>query len=110
MKWLATLTISSMFTLCGASLVWAQQPPSSAEATRIEALVTKAASKVEAEGRAAFPEMRKKDSEWFSGSLYVFMYDPNGTVILQPAFPEREGKSFHGEKDRNGKPFHDEIL
>jgi len=53
--------------------------------------------------------MRKKGSEWYLGSLYVFLYDPNGTVILQPAFPEREGKSFHGETDKNGKAFHDEI-
>ncbi len=86
------------------------QPPSSAEAKRIEALVNKAAAVVDAKGKAALSEFRQKDSEWFSGELYVFAYAPDGTVLLNPAFPAREGRSYHGEKDKRGKPFHDEIM
>jgi signal transduction histidine kinase len=42
--------------------------------------------------------------------LYVFAYDPDLTVILQPAFPEREGENMVGKTDKNGKPFHDELI
>src|SRR6187401_328741 len=78
------------------------QPPSSAEAKHIEALVNKAAALVDAKGKAALSEFRQKDSEWFSGDLYVFAYAPDGTVLLNPAFPAREGRSYHGEKEQKG--------
>ena len=87
-----------------------EQPPSSPQAKRIEALVTKAAALVDAKGKAAFSEFRQRGSEWFFGDLYIFAYAPDGTVLLNPAFPAREGRAYHGEKDRMGKPFHDEIL
>jgi cytochrome c len=86
------------------------QPPSSPEAKRLEALVNKAAVLVDAKGKDAFSEFRQKGSEWFSGDLYVFAYAPDGTVLLNPAFPAREGKAYHGEKDKKGKAFHDEII
>jgi signal transduction histidine kinase len=40
----------------------------------------------------------------------MFAYAPDGTVVLNPAFPAREGRAYHGEKDKKGKAFHDEIL
>jgi signal transduction histidine kinase len=86
------------------------QPPSSAEAKHIEALVKKAADVVDAKGKPALSEFREKGSEWFSGDLYVFAYAPDGTVLLNPAFPAREGRSYHGEKDKKGKAFHDDIM
>ena len=86
------------------------QPPSSPEAKRLEALVNKAANEVDSKGKAAFTEFRQKGSEWFSGDLYIFAYAPDGTVLLNPAFPAREGKAYHGEKDKMGKAFHDEII
>jgi cytochrome c len=86
------------------------QPPSSAEAKRIEALVNKAATIVDAKGKAALSEFREKGSEWWSGEVYVFAYAPDGTVLLNPAFPAREGRAYHGEKDKKGKAFHDEIM
>jgi hypothetical protein len=61
-------------------------------------------------GKAALSDFRKKGSEWFSGELYVFAYAPDGTVLLNPAFPAREGRAFHAEKDKKGKAFHDEIM
>jgi signal transduction histidine kinase len=85
------------------------QPPASAEAKRIEALVNKAAALVDSKGKAAFAEFRQRGSEWWSGDVYVFAYAPDGTVALNPAFPAREGHAYHGEKDRKGKPFHDEL-
>ena len=96
--------------MLAASCVNSQQPPTSGEAKRIEALVTKAAALVERQGGAAFSEFRKRDSEWWSGSTYLFAYDQDLNVLLNPAFPRREGTNPRGEKDANGKAFHDEFL
>jgi cytochrome c len=73
-----------------------QSPPSSEKAKQIEALVNKAAAMVDEQGKAAFIEFRKRGSEWWSGDTYLFAYDPNLNVLLNPAFPEREGKKYDG--------------
>ena len=85
-------------------------PPPSEDAKQIEALVSKAAALVEKDGKAAFAQFRKRDSEWWFGNTYIFVYDQNLNVLLNPAFPKREGTNPHGEKDVNGKAFHDEFL
>jgi signal transduction histidine kinase len=87
-----------------------QSPPSSEQAKRIEAMVNKAAALVETRGKAAFSEFRKKDSEWWFGNTYLFAYDDDMNVLLNPAFPKREGTNVHGDKDVNGKLFHDEFM
>jgi hypothetical protein len=85
-------------------------PPDSARAQEVEALVNKAAALIDAHGKAAFPELRTKGSEWFHGDTYLFAYDLNGNVLLNPAFPAREGTNVSGQKDANGKLFHDAII
>jgi cytochrome c len=85
-------------------------PPPSDQAKRIENLVKRAAALVDQRGRAAFAEFRKRDSEWWYGTTYLFAYDSHLNVLLNPAFPKREGTNPHGEKDANGKMFHDEFL
>ncbi|MFY9900350.1 MAG: cache domain-containing protein [Xanthobacteraceae bacterium] len=59
---------------------------------------------------AAFTEFRKKDSEWLHGDTYLYAYDSKGNVLLNAAFPQREGTNIAGQKDAKGKPFQDEIL
>jgi len=73
-------------------------------------LVNKAAALIESKGKAIFPELRKKDSEWFHGDTYLFVYDLKSNVLLNPAFPAREGTKVTGQKDANGKLFHDAII
>jgi signal transduction histidine kinase len=85
-------------------------PPPSDQARQIEDLVNRAAALVNQRGRAAFAEFRKRDSEWWSGNTYLFAYDDHLNVLLNPAFPKREGTNPHGEKDANGKMMHDEFL
>jgi signal transduction histidine kinase len=86
-------------------------PPPSDEARQIEALVNKAAALVESKGKAAaFAQFRTPHSEWWSGSTYLFAYDQDLNVLLNPAFPKREGSNVHGQTDANGKPMHDEFL
>lgn len=85
-------------------------PLLSEQAKRIEAIVDKAVALVESRGKAAFTEFRKRDSEWWFGNTYLFAYDQNLNVLLNPAFPQREGTNPSGETDANGKAFHDEFL
>jgi cytochrome c len=85
-------------------------PPDSPQSRKIVALVEKGAALVNARGKAAFDEFRKKGSEWFDGETYLFSYDSKGNVLLNPAFPKREGTNVSGQTDANGKKFHDLIL
>jgi cytochrome c len=108
LKQVAMFTAVAMFVASSSS--WSQSPPASAEARRIEAMVHKAAALVESRGRAAFAEFRKRDSEWWFDNTYLFAYDQNLNVLLNPAFPRREGTNPRGETDAKGKAFHDEFL
>ena len=86
-------------------------PPDSPQARKIVALVDKAAVLIGARGKAAaFAEFRKKDSEWFDGQTYIFSYDMKGNVLLNSAFPQREGTNPLGQTDANGKKFHDVMI
>ena len=87
-----------------------QTPPPSEQAKQTEALVNKGAALIDKNGKAAFTEFRKKDSEWFHGTTYLFAYDLKGNVLLNPAFPKREGTNVTGQKDAKGKLFHNEII
>ena len=87
-----------------------ESPPTSEKAKQIEALVNKAAALIESKGKAAFSEFKVKDTEWFHGETYLFVYDLKSNVLLNPAFPAREGTKVTGQKDANGKLFHDAII
>jgi methyl-accepting chemotaxis protein len=88
----------------------AQQHPTTEQAKQVEALVNKAAAQIDAKGKAIFSEFRKKDSEWFHGDTYLFVYDLKSNVLFNPAFPAREGTNTTGQKDANGKLFHHEMI
>ena len=105
------LVCTALFAMVMANSVSSQQsPPTSEQAKRIEAMVNKATALLETQGKAAFSEFRKRNSEWWFGNTYLFVYDKDMNVLLNPAFPEREGTNVHGQKDDNGKLFHDEFM
>jgi cytochrome c len=104
----AAITVAMM--AISSSACSPQSPPASEHARRIETLVNQAAALVERRGKAAFSEFRKHESEWWFGDTYVFAYDQDLNVLLNPAFPKREGTNPRGEKDVNGKAFHEEFL
>ena len=85
-------------------------PPKGARAKEVVALVDKASVLIAKNGKTAFTQFRKRGSEWFHGDSYVFVYDMDGKILLNPAFPKREGISVIGERDANGKLFHQEII
>jgi cytochrome c len=105
------LGLALTVSLAAASPASSQEaPPPSEKAKQTEALVYKAAALIDKNGNAALAEFRKKDSEWFHGDTYLFSYDMNANVLLNPAFPKREGTNVHGQKDAKGKLFHDEMI
>jgi cytochrome c len=69
------------------------------------ALVDKAVALVESKGKSAFPEFKKKGSEWLKGETYIFIADMNGTMLMHPANPELETKNIMDMKDANGRAF-----
>jgi cytochrome c len=110
-----TMFFITIFLLAGlfgvASPAFSQSsPPPSEKAKQIEALVNKAAALIDSKGKAAFSEFRAKGSEWFHDDTYLFVYDMQSNVLLNPAFPAREGTRVSGQKDANGKLFHDAII
>ena len=79
------------------------EPPKSEEAKQVVALVNSAAALIESKGKNAFPEFKKKESKWYTGTTYVFVDDFNGTVLVNPPAPEIEGKNLIDTKDAKGK-------
>jgi len=102
--------LCASFGLAANSAYSQSSPPNSDQAKRIQMLVDRAAELVNAKGKEAFSEFRQRGGDWFSGDTYIFAYAPAGTVVLNPAFPAREGHASHGETDKKGKAFHDEIM
>ena len=87
------------------------QPPAiPGEAARIESMVNKAAGLVEVRGKEAFPEFRKRGSEWRFNEVYLFIFDLSGRVLLNVEFPHREGTNRLKEKDADGKLFHEDFI
>lgn len=84
--------------------------PKSEQAKPIKALVDKAAALIERKGKDAFPEFKKKDSEWYKGETYVFVDDMNGTALVNPPAPEIEGRNLIDMKDAKGKAFVREFI
>lgn len=106
-------SFSLLFVLIGSAVLTPPPPPApppSEQARNTEKLVNEAADLIEARGRSALVEFRKPSSKWWSGSTYLFAYDMQLNVLLNPAFPEREGTNPRGERDANGKAMHDEFL
>ena len=113
MKWRTFLTGSLLLiaSFGTASPTFCQSsPPTSEKAKQVEALVNKAAALIDSKGKAAFPDFRVKGSEWLHGDTYLFVYDLKSNVLLNPAFPAREGTKVTGQKDVNGKLFHDAMI
>lgn len=46
----------------------------------------------------------------YQGDGYFFIYDEDGTTILLPSMPGREGRNFFDQKDANGVPFIQELI
>ena len=72
--------------------------------------VQKAASLIEKDGEAAFPQIRKRNGTWFLDDRYVFVWGPDGMRYVYPPDPSGEGKNMLHLKDVNGKPIGEWIV
>ncbi len=105
------LVCTAIVTMLMVNPVIAQQSaPTSEKAQQIEILVRAASGLIESNGKAAFVEFRKKDSQWFNGDTYLFVYDLESNILFNAAFPGDEGTNTTGEKDANGKLFHHDFI
>jgi cytochrome c len=108
----AACIVAALAALTGFAVpAHAEGSPVATEQTKeVEALVTKAAALIDKDGKAAFADLRKANSDWFHGTTYLFVYDLKSNVLLNPAFPTREGTNTTGQKDAKGKLFHHEFI
>jgi len=109
-KTFATLLIAYGVLCLFLPRAFSADAPQSKESKGIVALVDKAAALTESKGKTAFPEFKKKGSDWLKGETYIFIADMNGTILMHPANPELETKSILDIKDANGKAFMREFV
>lgn len=75
------------------------------------ALVDEAIAFLQANGKEkAMPEMNNPKGRFVKGELYVFAYDMNATVVIQPVNPKLIGKNLMEVPDADGKFFRKEIV
>lgn len=72
--------------------------------------VNDAVALILAEGEAAFDTLRDPASGFLFYDAYVFVMDGKGEMLVNPGFPELEGKSLIDLKGVDGRPFVREAL
>ncbi|MGE5732179.1 MAG: cache domain-containing protein [Gemmatimonas sp.] len=68
-------------------------------------VVTNAAAEIQKRGRTAFPLFHDTIGPFLAKDAYVFVIDPAGRELVNPAFPNLEGRYLLDLKDTQGKPF-----
>jgi hypothetical protein len=70
----------------------------------IEDVVGRAASLIAQRGPDAFAPLRDKTGPFFFMDTYVFVTAPDGTELVNPAFPSLEGRNLIDQHDLKGMP------
>lgn len=83
----------------------AKRPLTDMTAPKLMKLVREASALLEKNGEAAYTELRKKDSKWFTGDTYFFVWNMDGTRTLHAADPSLEGKNGKNVTDIHGRPY-----
>jgi signal transduction histidine kinase len=65
--------------------------------------VTDAAGQIEKNGRAAFPLFHDPTGPFIAKDAYIFVFDSNGIDLVNPGFPNLEGRNLLDLKDTQGK-------
>lgn len=76
----------------------------------IEDVVNRACDLIRSNGRSAFDEIRDRKSSFNFMDIYVFVDDPQGLELVNPAQPSLEGKNLMNLKDAYGKLFIREYI
>ena len=76
-----------------------------------KALVEKAVAFYKANGKEkALAEFSKPKGRFIKGDLYIFAYDPKGTIIAHGGDPKLVGQDFTDVQDPDGKYFAREFI
>lgn len=73
-------------------------------------LVTAAAAQIEKDGRAAFPLFHDPTGLFLAKDAYIFVLDSTGVQVVNPAFPNLEGRNNLELRDTEGKFLVREML
>jgi signal transduction histidine kinase len=73
-------------------------------------LVDDAAGRIERLGDGAFATLRDRAGAFRVKDAYVFVIDPRGVELVNPAFPNLEGRNVLDVKDTQGKPLVREMF
>jgi signal transduction histidine kinase len=88
----------------------AKRPISEMNALGLVKLVRDGAYLLEQEGENAYKKFKEKNSKWFKGETYFFIWNLDGTRALHAADPSLEGKNGKNEKDILGRPYGEMFL
>ena len=73
-------------------------------------MVKDAVAQIEKKGETAYSQFRDPAGPFLAKDAYVFVVDPSGLGIINPAFPSTDGKNQLDQKDTQGKSFVREML
>lgn len=65
--------------------------------------VTDAVAQIEKNGRAAFAQFHDPTGPFIAKDAYIFVIDPEGVDLVNPGFPNLEGRNILNVKDTEGK-------
>lgn len=106
MKKLCAITASGSFLFALTSPALGAGTPEEAKA-----LVAEAIAFYKANGKEkALAEFSKPKGHFANGDLYIFAYDPNGTIIAHGGDPKLVGQDFIDVQDPDGKNFVREFI
>jgi hypothetical protein len=106
MKRLCAITACGIFLFTLTLPAWGGGTPEEAKA-----LVAQAIAFYKANGKkSALAEFSKPRGQFVKGELYIFAYDPNGTVIAHGGDAALIGQSFTDVPDPDGKYFAREFI
>ena len=97
---------------CG-NFLFALTPPARNAGTpdEVRALVAEGIAYYKTNGKEkALEEFSNPNGKFVKGDLYIFVYNPDGTIIAHGGDPELIGRDFTGVQDPDGKYFAREFI
>lgn len=73
-------------------------------------MVRDAAAQIEKKGEAAFSLFHDRTGPFIAKDAYIFVIDPSGVDLVNPGFPNLEGRNILDVKDTHGKKLIREML
>jgi signal transduction histidine kinase len=73
-------------------------------------VVKDAVEEIEKNGEAAFQRFHDRTGPFIAKDAYIFVYDMNGVDLVNPGFPNLEGRNLLDLKDTQGKQVMQEML